>query len=272
MVRSMSVGISGTRFSQAAAAHAIELAKKYRASLLGVAILDVAALCPPESVPLGAGAFKQERDEAVLERAREEVDRLLAQFARNCAAAGVACRTMKLEGDPAEALVVESQRVDLLVVGKKHLKEEGWEETSHTLRSILHHAARPVVCVPEKPTGGGCALVAFDGSLQSARTLQLFVASGMAAGRELHLLTIADDAPAAAERGLEFLHVHGLQVDSHLEEGDHPAGQILQTAARIDAGLIVMGAYGQPRIREFIFGSVTKAVLRDTSIPLFLYH
>ena len=31
-------------------------------------------------------------------------------------------------------------------------------------------------------------------------------------------------------------------------------------------------AYGQPVLREFLLGSVTKTVLRDSPVPLFLYH
>jgi nucleotide-binding universal stress UspA family protein len=33
-----------------------------------------------------------------------------------------------------------------------------------------------------------------------------------------------------------------------------------------------MGAYGQPRIREFFLGSVTQTLLKESPVPLFLYH
>ena len=272
MVKSILVGISGTRCSRSAAAYSIELAKKHRASLLGVAVVEVSKLCPPESVPLGAGPFKQERDEAVLTVAREQLCESLADFSRRASAAGVSCRTMQLEGDPAEVLVTDSQRVDLLIVGKRCAPDEDFELTSGTARAVLHQAARPVLCVPQDPAAGGAVLIAYDGSLQSAKTLQLFVASGLAAEREIHLLTVADDAAAVAQRGIEFLHAHKLNVDAHIESGNHPAGLILDTASRLEAGLIVMGAYGRPRLREFMFGSVTKAILRQSRIPLFLYH
>lgn len=272
MVRSILVGIHGTPFSQSAVQFSLELAKKYRASLIGLGVVDVPNLCPPESVPLGAGPFKHERDEAVLKAAHEKIGQLLAEFTQRCAAAGVTCRTMKLEGDAAECLVTESQRADLLVVGKKRMAEDDWEASSHTLHCILHQTARPVLCVPEKSVGGSPVLVAYDGSLQAAKALQLFVASGISGGREIHLLTVAEDGPAVAQRGVEFLHAHGLQVHTHLEEENQAVEQILQTAKRLEAGLIVMGAYGQPRLREFVFGSVTKRVLRETEIPLFLYH
>ena len=271
MIKSILVGVSGTKCSQSATAAAIELAKKHGASLLGVAVVDVAGLAPPESVPLSAGAYKYQRDEAVLKAAREGLAQGLAAFTQRATAAELSSRTMQLEGNPVDVLVTESQRVDLVVVGKRCAPDEDFEQTSGTACGVLRNAARPVLCVPDGPAGGNPVLIAYDGSLQAARTLQLFVANGLATGRDLHLLTVADDA-AVAQRGIEFLHAHELRVDALLEEGNHPARQILETASRLEAGLIVMGAYGKPRLREFVFGSVTRAILRESRVPLFLYH
>jgi nucleotide-binding universal stress UspA family protein len=33
-----------------------------------------------------------------------------------------------------------------------------------------------------------------------------------------------------------------------------------------------MGAYGQAAIREFLFGSVTKRLLADAELPIFIDH
>jgi nucleotide-binding universal stress UspA family protein len=61
-------------------------------------------------------------------------------------------------------------------------------------------------------------------------------------------------------------------VQTHIEEGNHAAERILQVAQALSAGIIVMGAYGKPRVREFLFGSVTQSILHHTKVPLFLYH
>ncbi len=60
----------------------------------------------------------------------------------------------------------------------------------------------------------------------------------------------------------------------HVDEApaESIAEVLLRWARELDAGLMVMGAYGQPLLKEFLLGSVTKTVLRDSSIPLFLYH
>ena len=48
--------------------------------------------------------------------------------------------------------------------------------------------------------------------------------------------------------------------------------QIVRAAKRQRAGLIVMGAYGHSRLREFVFGGATRHVLDDMTRPVFMSH
>jgi len=268
----MLVGISGTQFSRAAAEHAVQLARQTGAGLIGLGVVDRGHFCPPESVPLGAGEFKHHRDEALFQAANERIDELLVEFQRHCDEAQVTARTMKLEGIPADVLTTECQRADLLIVGKKHLREEDWEASCHTLSSILHKSPRPVLCVASASMNKGNVLIAYDGFLPSAKSIQQLVASGLASQRSVHVLTIGPDASVIAERALDFLASHQIQAQPHIEESRHVADRILELATEIKAGLIVMGAYGRERFQEFVFGSVTKRVLRQTTFPLLLTH
>jgi nucleotide-binding universal stress UspA family protein len=43
-------------------------------------------------------------------------------------------------------------------------------------------------------------------------------------------------------------------------------------AYRAGAGLMVMGAYGRPRLRELILGGVTTGVLDTSELPVFMVH
>jgi nucleotide-binding universal stress UspA family protein len=47
---------------------------------------------------------------------------------------------------------------------------------------------------------------------------------------------------------------------------------ILGQAAEMNADLIVMGAYGHARLREIILGGVTRDLLKQSPVPLFLAH
>jgi nucleotide-binding universal stress UspA family protein len=41
---------------------------------------------------------------------------------------------------------------------------------------------------------------------------------------------------------------------------------------QVQASLLVMGAYGRSTLREFFAGSMTRTMLRESPVPLFLYH
>lgn len=272
MIKSMLVGLNGTQASESAVKQALQLAVGLQAKLIGVGVVDRAQICPPEMVPLGAGEFKRERDVKLLQAAHDRTDVLLREFEQRSQEAGVVVQTKKFEGEPADVLCAEAQRVDLLMVGKKHTPAEEGDTSPATLQAILHQSPRPVLCVPAAADQTRPILIAYDGSLPAARTVQLFAASGLSANRVVHLLSIGNLATAIAEPCQQFLASHGIHVEPHLAEAAHPAELILDLAERLDVSLIVMGAHGQSRLREFLFGSVTKAILKRATVPVFLYH
>jgi nucleotide-binding universal stress UspA family protein len=162
-----------------------------------------------------------------------------------------------------------------LLVGKKHVPAEFGVAGTHVLAHVVRHAARPVVCVPAAANDHAAVLIAYDGSPESARALQMFQAIGLANRRDLHLLAVGATADQRyhAQCAVEYLHVHGHDAQLHLESASAPVGSVIVACARrLSAGLIVMGSCGRSRWKEMIFGSVTQAVLRDSNVPLFLYH
>lgn len=50
------------------------------------------------------------------------------------------------------------------------------------------------------------------------------------------------------------------------------ADRLLTHAAECDANLIVMGGYGHWRLRESLFGGVTRDLIRKSEVPLLLAH
>ena len=51
-----------------------------------------------------------------------------------------------------------------------------------------------------------------------------------------------------------------------------PEEVILEQVRCLNAGLLVMGAYGQPVLREFFIGSVTRTLLNESPVPIFCFH
>ncbi len=57
-----------------------------------------------------------------------------------------------------------------------------------------------------------------------------------------------------------------------LEQSGEIAPTLLSTAAELDAKVLVAGAYGHTRLKEFIFGGATRTLLGSDGPSLFLSH
>ena len=67
---------------------------------------------------------------------------------------------------------------------------------------------------------------------------------------------------------------HGALVEvEQLESAGTPTADVILSATkRHNADLIVMGAHGHSRSRQLLFGSVTQAILKDTTVPVLMSH
>ena len=130
--------------------------------------------------------------------------------------------------------------------------------------------------VPRTLGAGEAVVIAFDGSLQASRALYAFEASGLGRSRDVHVVSIASEHKVAADhadRAVEFLAYHEIRaVPTAVASSDAPAATLLDRAKEFGAGLIVMGVYGQPILREFFVGSTTQTMLKEIPVPLFVSH
>jgi nucleotide-binding universal stress UspA family protein len=252
---------------------ASELAARRHLEVFAYSVIDTNQLSPPEPVPLGASAFKLQRDEQRLAEARNNAEDACAALATACRAKSIPCTTRVPEGSVVQLLASESHLVDLLLCG--HASGGNAGERS-LLYSILKHNPRPAIVVPQAPSSGESVLVAYDGSAQAARALASFAHSGLADGRIAYVMSLHHDleqANSLAQIGTKFLTRHGIHAVANGQQLGHSiADQILEEVSRIGAGLIVMGAFGQSAAREFFFGSVTRRILDSLPAPVFLDH
>jgi len=70
------------------------------------------------------------------------------------------------------------------------------------------------------------------------------------------------------------LQMHGVQLELDVIDGqDRSIGEALEEyAISHEIDLLVMGAYGHSRIRDFVLGGATKSMLQKPPAPLFLSH
>lgn len=272
MFRSALVALKPDRVSSVVS-YALALAKTYSLELGGVAVVDSERLTAGEAVPVGAGAYKVERDEHRLEMARHLAKTAVIELESACRGAAIPFEVSVFEGDIVGELSRAALGYDLLICG--HTSGGDASERS-LLQSILKHNARPALIVPQNPVSGSSVLLAYDGSFQAARVLATLVNSGLLKGRLLHVVGLHAEYATAAARSataMNFLRRHGIEAESHPEVlVAEPGTQILETARRRDAGLIAMGAFGKGSVREFFFGSATQTILEQLSIPVLIDH
>lgn len=277
MLKSMLVGLDGSDHGDTALELGLRWASRYEALLVGLGIIDEPGIHGAEETWLGEVYFRR-INERLTEDVRREVERTLERAALRCVESGVAFKPLEDTGSPHERILLEAQRYDLIIMGQHTHFRFGWQNSADdTLRRVLTENPRPVIAAPgQLGPESTSVLVAYDGSVQSARALQAFRSVGLGRDRNIHVLcSEADRVEAArrADRAVEYLSFHGVAAKPIALKSDRaPAEVILEQVSNTGAELLVMGAYGKSTLREFFLGSTTRAVLKDSPVPVFLSH
>jgi nucleotide-binding universal stress UspA family protein len=278
MTKQILVGLEGSESGQTAIEVAIGLAQLLHGTLVGLAIVDEPDICAAEATPIGGSSYKAERDRVLIAQCEERARTWRDAFVARCAEAKVEARAIEVHGDAAETLLEESRLRDLLVLGRDanfHFATD--ESDTRTREVVLHKAVSPVLIVPATriATGPG-VLVAYDGTQAAIRAVRAFAASGLAADRPVHVITIGDSGERAwsmAGQGCTLLDELGIIATPH-----HVVSVLTTTEAlldqreKLDCGLIVQGAYAHSRFARLLWGSVTKEMLEKTVVPMFLHY
>ena len=144
----------------------------------------------------------------------------------------------------------------------------------------LFGAGRPCLLYPDKSKqlfSIDDVLICWDFSRSAART----VADALPLLHNAKRIRIAifrgeKDIPieGAGNHLVKYLASHGITAKAEeIDIGDHTIGQaILAHASTSAVDMILMGAYGHSRMREFFLGGATKEVLDTSTIPLLMSH
>jgi nucleotide-binding universal stress UspA family protein len=268
----MLVVVDGTPSNRAVVALAFDWAKRFRARLLGLGIVDSPAIEHGEPVPVGAYSYKKHRDAVRLDQANHRVIRLLQDFRARSAAAGIDATTVEDVGEPADQILREAHRCDLVLLGRTtRFDPDSDDHSDRTLAHVIRGLPRPVVVVPPEPGPGDGVMVAYGGGREAASTLQTFVLLGLAAGQPIDVVVVhreSGEAAAIARRAGDFLTAHGAPHRLHpIESPESPAEVILDVVAARKPGLLVMGAHAPHPVRDLFMTSVTRAILRSCPVP-----
>jgi len=247
-----------------------KLARKFDARLVGLeppsyGVMSMAWADAGMGAPIGGGLAEDAEE-------RERVAAVRQAFERS--AAGLSSEWRSADESGPTAIGTIGRAFDLIVMPQPGALPKMPESVFET---ALFDSGRPVLVVPQGFAGmiGKRVLFAWNGSTESARAISLAmpVLSGAESIDVLSVDSAMVPGPSAAEIA-ESLRSHGLNVTSqHVKPGSRSAGQtIVDTAVAGGADLIVKGAYTQSRLRQMIFGGMTRHLILHSPLPvLFSY-
>jgi nucleotide-binding universal stress UspA family protein len=245
--------------------------------LTALGIVDEPTIRRPEAVSFGGTSFKAHRDDARVQDALHQVSEVLDQFGRRCAAAGVPSEGRLVSGLPAEQILLEAERHDLIVLAREsHFHFETQESADETLRLVLRAMSRPVISVAGDIEAPGPVVVAYGTGIHSTRALQMFALLHPPLESDVVVVAVdSEETPSdsRAARAVDFLQAHSIPARAHVVASHQPVADILiELAAEWEARMVVMGVHLVGELGARLFGSVTASMLEDAGRPLFLYH
>ncbi len=283
MLGSILIGLDSPGHGAALVELGIRWGRRSGTTLVGLGIVDepgIRAIEPFWAVggTPGVDPVYYEGYDARLARVNREVEDHLERFATRCEEAGLPHVEKKVTGTPHELIEQEAECCDLIVLARRSrfrfMARDDQED--ETLKTVLKNTPRPIVATPAETFPEGPVVIAYDGSLQAARALAAFAALELGESAPVHIISVgvdADEAAQQADRAREFLAYHKIQAIPVVLQSSAEAGKLIQEQVRrLKAGLLVMGAYGQPTLLEFFLGSVTRTILEESPVPVFLFH
>jgi nucleotide-binding universal stress UspA family protein len=277
MYKTIVVHVDGSPQQASRLRAAALLAHEHGAHLVGCAAtgiswLDFALLTGSTGAPVPVDDFTAMRDAA---------SEHLRAFGEQAERLGVASVESHLVEDLADyALLLESRYADLVVLSRGNRSDASAH--AHRLpERVSLHGVRPVLLVPDDWQGeawGGTAVVGWDGGMCALRAIVgALPLLRRAADVKLVLvnpnqLSDLHGEEPGADMAL-YLARQGVKVDVVLERSGTSDGNALISLARFHgAGLMVSGAYGHNRLREWVLGGVTRELLEHAPVPLLLAH
>lgn len=278
------VHLSDNRRAESVLAPAMRLAERYNAHLVG---LHAHALIPspPVRLPFATQALGQ-----IVTQVRSNAKGVAETFSRMCSGQPYSTE-WQLHSVPQTELALDvmsqGHAADLIVAGQT----DGAWDLSPMLdfpERLALESGRPVLVIPHAGSRvniGRNVVVAWKAGRESARAV--FDALPLLKdAANVHILEFAEEegqqnrlAPDTSIAAT--LARHGIKPTIHsavapgirsLAPDARVGDQILNRIADLDADLLIMGAYGHSRMRELVFGGVTRQMMRQMTVPTLFSH
>lgn len=252
-----------------------ELAQEHGSHLTAVFMQPLPDSTPPEMFARGEGiSHVIEAHQAELERIEADHRARFDGIVRRHGIRSEWRSLPYLSGD----VEVHAHYADLAVVARP-------DPPDHTagprglVESLVLTSGRPVIVLPPRGTASRVRRILVGWNARREAVRALADAMPLLVRAEAVQVLVVDPERRRAGHGQEpgadiarHLARHGAHVEvQRLSSGGEDVGRVLLSqAAGFGADLVVMGAYGHSHLNEWMFGGVTRTVLREAGLPVLM--
>ena len=255
------------------------IARRHDAHIIGLYVIPAVYVYPGISVHEDAGVsdwgkrFFQERADDVKKLFNDEMDK--QGFKGEC---------RQIDGDSylvSNSVIEHGRQANLIVVGQGGVDSNNGCEVDFAER-VVFDSGRPVILVPRFGSFDTLAenvIFAWNASREAARASfdAIPLLSETSSARIVWVNSTLRDENQTVLPGAELttaLSRHDIEAVSEpitTTEVD-AADALLNRVSDTGADLLVMGAYGHSRVREFVFGGATRKILDHMTVPVLMSH
>ena len=275
-IKDILVHADSTETFESRLSYAIALAEQHGAHLTALYVIPEYPIPAYVGVPMGPVIIEES-----LKFETQEIEATRKKLASITDKTGFNVEWRQAQGDPTRILDIQGRYFDLVILGQTDPRWSSEYATGQTDQLVVS-LGRPALIIPfigaeAKPPKH--ILVAWDGSSAAARALN--DALPLLQNADLvEVMTVNPGKDSVNEGDVPAhdicLHLarHDVTVEARVSHATDisTADLFLSHACDMGADLMVMGAYGHSRVREFIFGGVTKHMLKHMTIPVLMSH
>jgi nucleotide-binding universal stress UspA family protein len=274
MIKRILVGLGDVQHSANAVRQAIDLCQRHDAELTAVTVVDHRGLDNVGPVPIGGGAAAQELRDYRYKLTRDVIERAVSQCEDECNDAGIRFRLVYEEGKPLDTICHAARYHDLMILGNdENLFDHGViDEPSDELVRLVHEGVRPILALPRTTTRFERALIAYSGSMESAKTMKHFVQMRLWPDIKIRISMFGrseEKAEAELAEAAKYCNAHGLEVDTEYAPGS-PKELLLPFADKWEADVLVVGNSAKNLLLRKLFGETALHVIRQADRAVFM--
>lgn len=205
-------------------------------------------------------------------KAKATADKIIAEQSK-----GMQIAFQLIQGSEANVWALAGRFADLIIFSRPGSNNAIMANGG--VDAILFETGHPTLMIPPvkrdvtKQDITSQPVIAWNGSAQAARAVSWSLPF-LQKSTMVTILNGTTNAEIGPARLSKWLAAHGIKTTvKNFDQGSRTIGSaLLEEAGLVGGTMIVMGAYGHSRLRQFILGGATRELLQTASLPILLAH